>query len=35
VHENENEEENVFSKNILFSEESVAVNLAKEIVQNV
>ena len=35
VHENENEEENVFSKNILFSEESVAVNLAKEIVQHV
>ena len=35
VHENENEEENVFSKNILFSEDSVAVNLAKEIVQNV
>ena len=35
VHENENEEENVFSKNILFSEESVAVNLAKEIVRNV
>ena len=35
VHENETEEENVFSKNILFSEESVAVNLAKEIVQNV
>ena len=35
VHENETEEENVFSKNILFSEESVAVNLAKEIVRNV
>ena len=35
VHENETEEENVFIKNILFSEESVAVNLAKEIVRNV